>query len=142
MPVYISFFAAAGANLHLDVLLVVGGPAVPFVMVRGVGLFAGSALGARIAEAPALVRRYAGFGLLPQAGLALALRSRRCLARPSIVALLHLEHDRACASRVLGGAHSEGSGWPSPSAGKVAGTAGGSSTGPPASAATQPGKVD
>jgi Kef-type K+ transport system membrane component KefB len=73
MPVYILFFAAAGANLHLDVLLVVGGPAVLFVVVRGVGLLTGSAIGARLADAPASVRRYAGFGLLPQAGLALAL---------------------------------------------------------------------
>jgi Kef-type K+ transport system membrane component KefB len=73
MPVYILFFAAAGANLHLDVLRVVGGPALLFVAVRGLGLLAGSALGARLAEAPPLVRRYAGFGLLPQAGLALAL---------------------------------------------------------------------
>ncbi len=73
MPVYILFFAAAGANLHVDVLLVVGGPAVLFVVVRGVGLLTGAALGARLAEAPPLVRRYAGLGLLPQAGLALAL---------------------------------------------------------------------
>jgi Kef-type K+ transport system membrane component KefB len=73
MPVYILFFAAAGANLHLDVLWVVGAPAVLFVLVRGAGLLAGAAIGARLAEAPAAVRRYAGFGLLPQAGLALAL---------------------------------------------------------------------
>jgi Kef-type K+ transport system membrane component KefB len=73
LPVYILFFAGAGANLHLDVLWVVGGPAVLFVLVRGVGLLAGSRLGARAAEAPPLVRRFAGFGLLPQAGLALAL---------------------------------------------------------------------
>jgi Kef-type K+ transport system membrane component KefB len=73
LPVYILFFAAAGANLHLDVLLVVGGPAVVFVVVRGLGLLAGSAVGARVAEASPEVRRYAGFGLLPQAGLALAL---------------------------------------------------------------------
>jgi Kef-type K+ transport system membrane component KefB len=73
LPVYILFFAAAGANLHLDVLSIVGGPAVLFVVVRGGGLLAGAALGARRAQAPEVVRRYAGFGLLPQAGLALAL---------------------------------------------------------------------
>jgi Kef-type K+ transport system membrane component KefB len=73
LPVYILFFAGAGANLHLDVLWVVGAPAVLFVLVRAVGLLAGSALGARIADAPPVVRRFAGFGLLPQAGLALAL---------------------------------------------------------------------
>jgi Kef-type K+ transport system membrane component KefB len=72
-PVYILFFAVAGANLHLDVLLVVGAPAVLFVMVRAVGLLSGSRLGAYMSGAPPLVRRYAGFGLLPQAGLALAL---------------------------------------------------------------------
>ena len=73
LPVYILFFAVAGATLHLDVLLIVGGPAVLFVIVRGVGLLGGAALGARVAEAPPMVRRFAGFGLLPQAGLALAL---------------------------------------------------------------------
>jgi Kef-type K+ transport system membrane component KefB len=73
LPVYILFFAGAGANLHLDVLWVVGAPAVLFVLVRAAGLLAGSALGARVADAPPIVRRYAGFGLLPQAGLALAL---------------------------------------------------------------------
>jgi Kef-type K+ transport system membrane component KefB len=73
MPVYILFFAAAGANLHLDVLWVVGVPATLFVLVRGAGLLAGAAVGAHLAEAAPVVRRYAGFGLLPQAGLALAL---------------------------------------------------------------------
>lgn len=73
LPVYILFFAAAGANLHLDVLLVVGGPAVLFVLVRGAGLLTGAAVGARRAGAPPSVQRYAGCGLLPQAGLALAL---------------------------------------------------------------------
>jgi Kef-type K+ transport system membrane component KefB len=73
LPVYILFFAAAGANLHLDVLYVVGAPAVLFVVVRGVGLLIGARLGAKRAGAPEMVQRYAGFGLLPQAGLALAL---------------------------------------------------------------------
>lgn len=73
LPVSIVFFAVAGANLHLDVLALVGLPAGAFVLVRGAGLLAGSRLGARIAGAPEAVRRHAGFGLLPQAGLALAL---------------------------------------------------------------------
>lgn len=73
LPVYVLFFAVAGANLHLDVLLVVGGPAAFFVVVRGVGLWAGTRVGARLAAAPPEVARYAGFGLMPQAGLALAL---------------------------------------------------------------------
>jgi Kef-type K+ transport system membrane component KefB len=73
LPVYILFFAVTGANLHLDVLAVVGVPALIFVGARAVGLLVGSRIGARFAQAPPGVQRYAGFGLLPQAGLALAL---------------------------------------------------------------------
>ncbi|AKU91445.1 cation:proton antiporter [Vulgatibacter incomptus] len=73
LPVYVVFFAVAGANIHLDVLAVVGIPAAIFVLVRGAGLLAGTRLGAKIAGAPDEVQRYAGMGLLPQAGLALAL---------------------------------------------------------------------
>lgn len=73
LPVYILFFAVAGATLHLDVLRVVGGAALVFVAVRAAGLLGGAWLGARLANAPKSVQRYAGFGLLPQAGLALAL---------------------------------------------------------------------
>ncbi len=73
LPVYVVFFAVAGANIHLSVLAVVGIPAAIFVLVRGAGLLAGTKIGARIAHAPPEVTRYAGMGLLPQAGLALAL---------------------------------------------------------------------
>jgi Kef-type K+ transport system membrane component KefB len=73
LPVYVLFFAVAGANLHLGVLAVVGVPAALFVLVRGGGLLLGSWLGARLAGAPRIVQSHAGFGLLPQAGLALAL---------------------------------------------------------------------
>jgi Kef-type K+ transport system membrane component KefB len=73
LPVYVVFFAVAGANLHLHAFATMWLPAGVLVLVRGVGLLVGSSLGARLAGAPAEVRRYAGFGLLPQAGLALAL---------------------------------------------------------------------
>ena len=73
LPVYIAFFAVAGATIHLDVLAVVGLPAMVLLVVRGVGFVFGTRLAGRIAGSPPVVRRYAGFGLLPQAGLALAL---------------------------------------------------------------------
>ena len=73
MPVYVVFFAITGAGIHLEVLSLVVAPAVLFVGVRAFGLLSGARLGARIAGAPPVVRRYVGFGLLPQAGLALAL---------------------------------------------------------------------
>jgi Kef-type K+ transport system membrane component KefB len=73
LPVSIVFFAVAGASLHLDVLAMAWLPAGLLVAVRGAGLLLGSRLGARLALAPPEVQRWAGFGLLPQAGLALAL---------------------------------------------------------------------
>lgn len=73
LPVYLVFFAVAGATIHVGVLAVVGIPAAILVGVRGVVFLYGSRLAARIAGAPPEVRRFVGFGLLPQAGLALAL---------------------------------------------------------------------
>lgn len=73
LPVYVVFFTVAGAMIHLDVLAVVGAPAVMFVVVRGVGFLAGTRVGAWLAGADPAVGRFAGFGLMPQAGLALAL---------------------------------------------------------------------
>ncbi len=73
LPVYVVFFAVAGASIHLDALAMVGIPAAIFVLVRAAGLLGGSRWGAHLANAPPAVQKWAGFGLLPQAGLALAL---------------------------------------------------------------------
>jgi Kef-type K+ transport system membrane component KefB len=75
LPVYVIFFAIAGASIELGTLSVVGGPAIVFVLVRAAGLLLGTRIGARISGAPEMVRRWAGLGLLSQAGLALALAS-------------------------------------------------------------------
>jgi Kef-type K+ transport system membrane component KefB len=73
LPVYILFFAVAGTMVHLDLLAIVGLPATIFVFVRAFGLFYGTRIGATWAQADERVIRFAGFGLLPQAGLAIAL---------------------------------------------------------------------
>lgn len=73
LPIYVVFFAVAGATIHLKELPLIFAPALLFIVVRAAGFLWGAQLGARIAQAPEVVRRYAGFGLLPQAGLALAL---------------------------------------------------------------------
>ncbi|QQR92013.1 MAG: cation:proton antiporter [Myxococcales bacterium] len=72
-PVFVLFFAVAGATIHLDVLASVGPIALLLVVVRAAGFFGGNAVASRIANAPSVVVKYAAFGLLPQAGLALAL---------------------------------------------------------------------
>ena len=63
LPVYVSFFAVAGATIHLDVLALVGIPAALFVLVRGCSFLTGSRIAASVAKSPDAVRRYAGFGL-------------------------------------------------------------------------------
>lgn len=73
LPVYLLFFATAGASIHLDVLGAVGIPAALIVVTRGVSLLSGTRFAARAAGAAPEVTRWAGYGLLPQAGLALAL---------------------------------------------------------------------
>ncbi|MCC6623988.1 MAG: cation:proton antiporter [Deltaproteobacteria bacterium] len=73
LPVYVAFFAVMGATVHLDALTIVGLPAAIIVAVRIAGFWAGNNLAARVSKAPDVVRRWAGIGLMPQAGLALAL---------------------------------------------------------------------
>jgi Kef-type K+ transport system membrane component KefB len=73
LPVYVLFFCLAGASLQASSLSQVLLPTLLIVAVRTLGLIAGARLGAALANAPDAVRRYAGYGLLPQAGLAQAL---------------------------------------------------------------------
>lgn len=73
LPVYVLFFAVAGASLHIDALRAVGWLAPVFALVRAAGLLIGGRLGARFAGSTPEVKRFVPYGLLPQAGLALAL---------------------------------------------------------------------
>lgn len=83
-PVYIAFFAIAGAGVHLDSLAVMAIPATIIVMVRAAGYWTGTYVAGRIAEAPRIVSRLGGFGLMPQAGLALALAALLAQSFPSL----------------------------------------------------------
>lgn len=83
-PTYVLFFAVAGASMHLDVLATLGFVAVLIVLARAGGMVAGSRLGARMAHADPVVQRWSGFGLLPQAGLALALAMAFARAFPDL----------------------------------------------------------
>lgn len=73
LPVYILFFTVAGASIHLDVLPRVAIPAAVLILGRALGLWTGTHVAAKVAGAPESVQRWAGFGLMPQAGLAIAL---------------------------------------------------------------------
>jgi len=73
LPLYLVFFAVAGTTLHVEVLLEFGAIAAMLVALRALGFRAGAAIATRQARSPIEVRRWAWTGLLPQAGLALAL---------------------------------------------------------------------
>jgi len=73
LPVYVAFFAVAGATIPIASLPAVGAGALILVAARALGLNLGWRLGARVAGAPPHVGRLGGLGLLPQADLAVAL---------------------------------------------------------------------
>jgi len=75
-PIFALFFILAGAEMQLSVffaeriILVYG---VVYLAARFAGKFAGAYTGARVMGAPAGVRRFLGFCLFPQAGVAIGL---------------------------------------------------------------------
>jgi Kef-type K+ transport system membrane component KefB len=74
-PIFALFFILAGAELQLavfaEVTVVILGLA--YLAARFAGKFTGAYIGARVMRAPAAVRRYLGFCLFPQAGVAIGL---------------------------------------------------------------------
>ena len=73
-PIYVSFFVLAGAHMEFGRI----GPwmvtmITVYILCRAVGKVAGSWFGARHSGAPAVVRKYLGICLLPQAGVAIGL---------------------------------------------------------------------
>lgn len=72
-PIYVLFFVLAGANLQLALLTKVGLVGVAYIVSRMAGKIGGATLGSLISKAPAVVRKYLGLGLIPQAGVAIGL---------------------------------------------------------------------
>ncbi len=73
LPVFLVFFALAGAKLDLDTLVASIVPVAILAGARAASFFIGGKIATRVTDAPPLVHKYAWFGLMPQAGLALAL---------------------------------------------------------------------
>jgi Kef-type K+ transport system membrane component KefB len=73
LPMFLVFFALAGAKLDLSALYHLALPVAIIVMVRASSFFVGSRIACARADADERVRKFAWFGLVPQAGLALAL---------------------------------------------------------------------
>lgn len=74
-PIFILFFFISGANLDLSILPSVGFVGALYIFFRVIGKIAGSAIGAKIANAEPVVSKYLGYTLIPQAGVAIGLAS-------------------------------------------------------------------
>jgi hypothetical protein len=73
LPTFLVFFALAGSKLDIYMLW---GSLIPVLIIAGVragSFYIGAKFACRISGADEVVQKYAWFGLVPQAGLALAL---------------------------------------------------------------------
>jgi CBS domain-containing protein len=81
-PLYVIFFVLAGASLQVDSLTRIGSLGITYIVMRSLGKITGGWLGARVARMGAIERRWLGFALLSQAGVAIGLASKLALAWP------------------------------------------------------------
>jgi Kef-type K+ transport system membrane component KefB len=72
-PLFVVFFALAGAALDLRAIASVWPLVIPIVLVRVFGMWLGTNFGARWAGASPEIRRYAWAGFVSQAGVAIGL---------------------------------------------------------------------
>jgi len=86
--VFIVFFTVSGMLLDVGILFRYLPVILLFVVFRSAGKLAGAYLGARLGHASRAVRRYAGWGLIPQGGIVIGLA---LLARQNI-ALAPISH--------------------------------------------------
>jgi Kef-type K+ transport system membrane component KefB len=73
LPVFLVFFALAGAKLHIFELWAAIIPVMLICGVRAASFYVGAKIATVATGAPEVVRKYTWYGLCPQAGLALAL---------------------------------------------------------------------
>ncbi len=76
------FFASAGAHLDLAALAANWGVVFAISGVRALGLFVGGTVSARLARIPRTATRWMWAGLLPQAGISLALAAQLLIEFP------------------------------------------------------------
>ncbi|NIA22699.1 MAG: cation:proton antiporter, partial [Proteobacteria bacterium] len=70
---YILFFVLAAARLKVSLLIKLGKIAIGYLLGRFIGKYVGTFVGGKISHAPATVTKYAGIGLISQAGIAIGL---------------------------------------------------------------------
>lgn len=71
--VFVLFFTLSGMQLNFSTLASASLFVLLFVLLRALGKFSGTRLGAHLSGASPVVKRYAAFGLLPQGGIVIGL---------------------------------------------------------------------
>lgn len=72
-PIFMLFFFISGAELDVTILPAVGVIGILYIVFRVIGKVLGTAIGAKLSRAEPIVKKYLGFTLLPQAGVAIGL---------------------------------------------------------------------
>ena len=72
-PIISAFFILAGCRLDISYLPQIGVTGIAYFIFRIVGKISGASFGAKISNAPIAVKKYLGFGLLSQVGIAIGL---------------------------------------------------------------------
>lgn len=72
-PIFLMFFVVSGMELNIMTIPQIGLIGILYVTCRVIGKVAGAYIGAAIMKAPETVRKYLGFTLVPQAGVAIGL---------------------------------------------------------------------
>ncbi|KXS45129.1 MULTISPECIES: cation:proton antiporter [unclassified Candidatus Frackibacter] len=73
VPIFIVFFALAGARFELHRLVEIGGIGLAYALARVAGKMLGVRIGGELGGASSQVKKYLGMGLMPQAGVAVGL---------------------------------------------------------------------
>ncbi|OGI07463.1 MAG: hypothetical protein A2Y40_06205 [Candidatus Margulisbacteria bacterium GWF2_35_9] len=72
-PIFIAFFVTAGAHLRLDLIPQIWWLAIVYTIARIIGKLLGASLGASLSNADSSIKKYMGFGLISQVGVAIGL---------------------------------------------------------------------
>ncbi len=72
-PIFMLFFVTSGAELKLSALPSIGVIGIIYIIFRVLGKIFGSFLGAAVCKAESNTKKYLGFALIPQAGVAIGL---------------------------------------------------------------------
>lgn len=72
-PLFMMFFVISGAELNLSILPQIGVIGVIYILCRIIGKYVGTFVGATITKSNRKVRKYLGFALIPQAGVAIGM---------------------------------------------------------------------